>query len=114
LYDVEGYVGYLPSDNSIYVVYRGSESVRNWMTNFDATQDTFAKWPECGCQVHAGFQKAIDSVYKEVLAEVKRLQSLHPTYSIKTTGHSLGAAMAALNAMYFLKDGIQVNMINFG
>jgi hypothetical protein len=31
--DTEGFVGYLPSDNSIYVVYRGSESLSNWLTN---------------------------------------------------------------------------------
>lgn len=36
LWDVEGFVGYLPSDNSIYVAYRGSESINNWISNLDA------------------------------------------------------------------------------
>jgi hypothetical protein len=31
--DTNGYIGYLPSDNSIYVVFRGSESILNWITN---------------------------------------------------------------------------------
>ena len=52
-------------------------------------------WPECNCKVHAGFQKAITSVYDGVLAEVHRLLAKYPTYSVKTTGHSLGAALAA-------------------
>jgi len=37
LYDVQGYVGYLPSDKSIYVAYKGSDSINNWVTDFDAT-----------------------------------------------------------------------------
>jgi len=28
--DTEGFVGYLPSDNSIYVAFRGSSSLANW------------------------------------------------------------------------------------
>jgi hypothetical protein len=35
--DTNGFIGYLPSDNSIYVVFRGSESILNWITNLDAT-----------------------------------------------------------------------------
>ena len=34
--DVEGFIGYLPSDNSIYVVFRGSISIKNWITDLDA------------------------------------------------------------------------------
>ena len=49
-----------------------------------------------------------------MLAEVHRLRAKYPTYSVKTTGHSLGAALAAFNAMGFLKDGIPTTMINFG
>lgn len=31
-----GYIGYLPSNNSIYVVFRGSSNIPNWIANFDA------------------------------------------------------------------------------
>ena len=34
------------------------------------------------------------SVYADVLSEVTRLHALYPTAAIKTTGHSLGAALA--------------------
>ncbi len=34
--DAQGYVGYLPSDSSIYVVFRGSSSIRNWIADLDA------------------------------------------------------------------------------
>jgi len=37
LTDTSGYIGYMPSNNSIYVCFRGSDSVANWITNLDAT-----------------------------------------------------------------------------
>jgi putative lipase involved disintegration of autophagic bodies len=92
--DTEGYVGYLPSDNSIYVVFRGSISTKNWLTDFDATLAEYEAFPECDCQVHAGFQMSVKTVYSEALSEVRRLMEKYPTYSVKVTGHSLGAALA--------------------
>jgi predicted lipase len=112
--DTEGYVGYLASDNSIYVTFRGSSSIANWVTNFDATQAAYTKWPACNCKVHAGFQNAYNTVYATALAEVKRLKSLHSTYAVKTTGHSLGGALAHLTALALIADGIPTTMINFG
>jgi putative lipase involved disintegration of autophagic bodies len=56
----------------------------------------------------------MNTVYASALAEVKRLKSLHSTYEVKTTGHSLGGALAQLTAMSLLADGISVSMINFG
>ena len=31
--DTEGFVGYLPSDSSIYVSFRGSLTIQNWITD---------------------------------------------------------------------------------
>jgi hypothetical protein len=40
---------------------------------------------------------------------------LFPTYKVKTTGHSLGAALAQGTALLLIKNDIEVaNMINFG
>ncbi len=113
--DVEGFVGYLPSDKSIFVVFRGSESVRNWITNLSADKTNYTTFPACtNCQVHSGFYSATKSVYPDVLKEVQRLRALYPTYAIKTTGHSLGGALAQLTAMELLNSGYAVSMINFG
>ena len=50
-----------------------------------------------------------------VLAEVERLQSLYPDYAVRTTGHSLGAALTHLTSMMLIKNGIEIeSMINFG
>ena len=49
VHDTNGFIGYLPSDNSIYVAFRGSESVSNWLTDFDATKTDYTAYPECNC-----------------------------------------------------------------
>lgn len=68
--DVEGFVGYLPSDNSIYVAFRGSESLDNWLTDFNVDKDKYTMWPECDCKVHSGFQNTTVAVAPDVLSEV--------------------------------------------
>lgn len=60
-------------------------------------------------------QRGAEAVYDDVLAEVQRLKALYPTYAVKVTGHSLGAAHAQLTSMSLIKDGIPVeHMYNFG
>lgn len=56
--ETAGYIGYLPSDNSIYVVFRGSSNIPNWLSDFDTTKTPYTAWPECNCQVHSGFYRA--------------------------------------------------------
>lgn len=113
--DVEGFIGYLPSNDSIYVTFMGSTSIANWITNLDAFKSKYQMWPECNCEIHSGFQKAADSVAGQIVAEVHRLKTLHTSAKVKTTGHSLGAAMAQLTGMMLIKNGYTVDqMITFG
>lgn len=53
-------------------------------------------------------------MWDQVYPEVTRLQALFPTYQVKVTGHSLGAALAQLQGMRLTQVGIDVYMINFG
>ena len=112
--DTEGYIGYMPSNDSIYVVFRGSVSITNWITDMTTTKSAYTTFPECNCQVHDGFYHAEQRVIAEITGEVAKLRVAHPTASIKTTGHSLGAALAQLTAMDLVKAGYDVSMINFG
>lgn len=106
LTDQEGYVGYQASQNLIVVVYRGTESIENWI---DDARFLLTTYPYCaGCEVHTGFYKAHQSVWSGVLAEVKRLRSKYTTYNLLVTGHSLGGAVATLAAMEFTVQGIPV------
>jgi hypothetical protein len=59
LTDTSGYIGYLPSNNSIYVSFRGSLSINNWLTDLDTTTTYYETFPECDCQVHAGFYQSV-------------------------------------------------------
>ena len=88
--DTEGFIGYLPSDNSIYVSFRGSSSIRNWISNLDAWKTSYTSFPECNCQVHKGFYQAEQKVIGGIISEVKTLKSKYPNYAVKVTGHSLG------------------------
>jgi hypothetical protein len=78
--DVNGFIGYLPSDNSIYVAFRGTESLENWMIDFDSSKTKYNLWPECDCEVHAGFNSAVNSVINDVISEITRLSVEFPTY----------------------------------
>ena len=113
--DVTGYIGYLPSTESIYVVYRGSSSISNWIADLDAFKVTYTSWPECNCEVHKGFYLSEQGVIDDVKAEVFSLLNQFPNYDVKLTGHSLGAAMAQLTSMDLIKAGIPVTSVyNFG
>lgn len=112
--DTEGFIGYLPSDNSIYVTYRGSSSILNWISDLDAFKTPYSSYPECNCQVHKGFYTAEQKVIAGVISEVKRLRGIYPSSPIKVTGHSLGAALAQLTSMDLIKAGVPCTVYNFG
>lgn len=115
LTDTEGYIGVLPSDKSIFVAFRGSESLNNWIVNFDTVKTAYDSFPDCNCKVHKGFYDATLKVSSGVIAEVNRLKRVYPSYTVKVTGHSLGAALAHLQAMELIKNGINVEVLyNFG
>jgi len=54
------------------------------------------------------------AVRDEIVAEVMRLSDLMPDYAIKTTGHSLGGALANLTGLSLINEGFDVSMYNYG
>ena len=117
-YQTSGFVGVLPSSNSIYIAYRGSSNWQNWMANLETSMTPYTSFPngECkGCSVHRGFYAALLADFDAVAAEVRRLLKLFPTYKVKTTGHSLGAALSQLAGMELIARDIPVfSTYNFG
>jgi Lipase (class 3) len=114
--DILGYIGILHSSTTIYVVYRGSSSLLNWLDDFEIKKvpyDTFSQ--ECiDCKVHYGFYQTALSVRNQTVSSVIKLKNLYPNYSIICTGHSLGAAIAQLISMEFSKIDIKTSIYNFG
>ena len=93
----DGAIGYF--DDTIYVMFAGSDSAQDWITNFEFFKTTCYLSPKVdhGIKVHSGFVKhyllARDYIQK-VTANYKK---------IVVTGHSLGGATTALCA-YDLKS----------
>ena len=112
--DLQGYIGYLPSKKTIYVVLRGSSSVLNWLDDFELRLVKYKTWPDCDCYVHNGFYKSVQGVTNNTLSVVKLLKRKYPTYKVVLTGHSYGASTAELLGMELVKEGIKVEIYNYG
>jgi len=112
-HDTHGYIGYQPNKEAITVVYRGSESIDNWLSDLDAVLTTY---PLCdGCEVHKGFYTAEQTVLPGVEKEVLRLQTIYPDFGVFVTGHSLGAALATLTAADLSVAGVKnLQLFNYG
>ena len=73
------------------LVFRGTEqNIKDYLTDLEFGQLLLGKNKK---DVHAGFTEALDSVWREIDAELTQLN-----YPIFYTGHSLGAALATLAA----------------
>lgn len=110
--DLQGYTGYLDSTESIYVVFRGSTSLLNWLDDFEVRQVDYTTWPECECKVHNGFYRAALNLKNETLFQVQTLMKKKPTFQVYVTSHSLGSTVGDLIAMELKKH--QINSIFYG
>jgi predicted lipase len=110
--DTQGFVAANGSD--IYVVWRGSESPKDFLTDASATKTTAFGF----CKVHTGFYsciKAVQSKLKELLKQsIQEIGGPDEVSNIYISGHSLGGALATISAVliahYYpsLKDRIKV------
>jgi hypothetical protein len=89
-----------------YVSVRGSVDSRNFSEDLDVrlSDDSHIKVP-----VHAGFDSVASALYSDIKPH------LVPGYKTHLTGHSLGAAVAAIVMIYMVNDRVQVvRMVGFG
>lgn len=112
--DLQGYIGILPTTKSIYVVLRGSSSVRNWLDDLEIKLVPYNSFPECNCKVHYGFYNSALAVASKTIETVKQLQIQYSDYSVVVTGHSYAASTGQLLAMELVKYGIEVKLYNYG
>lgn len=112
--DLQGFAGVLETSKSIYVVFRGSSSLLNWMDDAEIIKDPYISYPDCGCQVHHGFYKSALNVKNATIESVFSLQKKYKDYDVIVTGHSYGAAVAQLMAMELEKAGIETMVYNYG
>ena len=81
----------MPSQQLIYVVFRGSTSVEDWLYDFDVEKVPYAACDKC--EVHKGFYTTEQSVIGDVTLWVTALKQQYPSYGILVTGHSLGTCV---------------------
>jgi predicted lipase len=111
--DLQGYIGVLPSSKTLYIVFRGSSSIRNWIEDAEFKKIAYNTFPSCECSVHDGFYKSALAVIDQIVPSVKSLHQEY-NYDIIVTGHSYGAAVAQLIAMELLERNINSVVYNFG
>ena len=112
--DLQGFTGVLPSEETIYAVYRGSSSVLNWIDDMDIIKTKYLTYPECGCSVHKGFYNAATHLKNATISSIHKLYKKYNYKKIIVTGHSLGAAIAQLIGMELHAYGLPNQIYNFG
>jgi hypothetical protein len=95
--NVVALIGYHRPLNSILIVFRGTEDIKNWVEDFSFDQ---VLYPRCkGCFIHAGFYGSYLSVSFEIYNTIENLRKQFPNSQIVSMGSSLGAAHATIAAV---------------
>ncbi|KAB8242168.1 Alpha/Beta hydrolase protein [Aspergillus flavus] len=94
--DTAGFVAVDNTNKAIVVAFRGSYSIRNWVT--DATFPQTDPGLCDGCKAELGFWTAWKVVRDRIIKTLDELKPEHSDYKIVVVGHSLGAAIASLAA----------------
>jgi len=107
-----------PNNNEIIMSFRGSSDIPNWIEDLYAIKTppgtAFPGIPNA--QVEDGFYYYYESLKSCIVNELKTLRGKYPTYNVIITGHSLGAAGAAMCAMDLIVNMAYKNVYcyNFG
>ena len=104
----------LRDTKTIYVAFRGSSSLENWIADFEIKKIPYTSYPDCNATIHDGFYKSALHVKDEVYFSLDWLKIKYPSYRIIVTGHSYGAAVAQILAMELIKDGFSLEVYNYG
>ncbi|KAI0058955.1 lipase [Artomyces pyxidatus] len=117
------YVGYDPALDTVIVAHQGTDSTNLLadLTNVEVTmQDLdptlFPGLPK-SIQVHTGYSNAHARTAPEILAAVQTVLSQHSTKQVVITGHSLGAVLSLLDAVYLplhLPSTVSVRTVGYG
>jgi len=106
-------VGYNEPNDAIFVAFRGSENIQNWINNIRISKVN--PYPEfADISVEKGFYVSYQNIKPQIESNVRVLSEKYNTNSIMVTGHSLGGAMASL-MVFDVLNGVydNVNLLPF-
>ncbi|KAF8270695.1 lipase [Lactarius quietus] len=115
------YVGWDPTLESVVVAHQGTANIVADLTDADFfltnLDSTLFPGLSSSIQVHNGFAAEQAKTAQAILAAVNGQLSQHAASSVTVVGHSLGAALALLDAVYLplhLPEGTSVRMVGYG
>ena len=82
--------------NDLWFAFRGTEPSK--LNDVMADLNVIKQAAVAGGKVHGGFQKEVNDLWMDVLAEIEHNDQLKVRKDVYMTGHSLGAAMATIAA----------------
>jgi triacylglycerol lipase len=101
---------YQPTEQDTIVAFRGTRSLRNFVTDIKARRAPLLDGP-AGAEVHEGFQIAFRSVCRGLGDFLRGNLSKQQLW---LTGHSLGGALAKLAAARFFREHAIAGVYTFG
>ncbi|KAL7893781.1 Alpha/Beta hydrolase protein [Trichoderma sp. SZMC 28014] len=109
---IGGFVAVDSAHQLIVLSVRGSNNLRNFITDvtFAFSDCSFAD----GCEVHDGFNDAWNEIADAATAAIAQAVAANPGFSIVTTGHSLGGAVATLAAASLRTQGYSIDIYTYG
>lgn len=112
---VRSIVGFNAKYNSIFVSYRGSTNIINWINNV-RIRITYPFDFNLDAGVETGFYNSYKNVYDEVIENIHYTSEMFGVYDVLLTGHSLGSisTILAVDLTQYYKQYNIIGLVTFG
>lgn len=106
--------GYDNFTQTLFVAFRGSENIQNWIDNVQV--EKVYPYNDTTIGIEKGFHKAYHYVENDLLRNLEKLTTTYKTHDVLVTGHSMGSALATLLAYDLMTSDTYTvsHLITFG